>query len=125
MAKSLAQEKSLTFALHVIEVYKPLQSDREFVLSRQLLRSGSSIGADIEETLAAQSRKDFLSKMSVASKVARETRYWRTLLQAGHLGQTDWDPSLREIDEIIRQLTAMVKTTSERPPPTQNYPSAA
>ena len=119
MAKSLVQEKSLAFALHVIEVYKQLQGDREFVLSRQLLRSGTSIGANIEEALAAQSRKDFLSKMSVPSKEARETRYWLKLLQTGQLSRTDLGSSLLEVEELIRILTSMVKTTGERPSPIQ------
>ena len=120
MARSLVQEKSLAFALHVIEVYKQLQSDREFVLSRQLLRSGTSIGANIEEAIAAQSRKDFLSKMSVASKEARETRYWLTPLEQSRLTETNLESSLKEVDEIIRMLTAIVKTTAEQPSSTQN-----
>jgi len=120
MAKSLVQQKSLASALHVIEVYRQLPSDREFVLSRQLLRSGTSIGANIESALAAQSRKDFLSKMSVASKEARETRHWLTLFDRSHLAAVEMESSLKEVDELIRMLTAIVKTTGERPPPTQS-----
>ena len=81
MAKSIIQTKSFMFALQIIALYKVLQGQREFVISRQLLRSGTSIGANVEEASAAQSRADFLSKMSIASKEARETRYWLLLLE--------------------------------------------
>ena len=120
MTRSLVQEKSLAFPLHVIEVYKKLQGDPEFVLSGQCLRSGTGIGANVEEALAAQSRRDFLSKMSVTSKETRETRYRLMLLQAGRLSQADLDSSLRGIDEIILMLTAIVKTTNGQYSPTQN-----
>ena len=71
----MIQDKSFDFALEIIALYKKLVAEREFVLSKQLLRSGTSIGANVEEATAAQSRKDFLHKMSLASKEARETRY--------------------------------------------------
>jgi four helix bundle protein len=70
---NLIQQKSFDFALRIIKLYSGLQQQREYVLSRQLLRSGTSIGANVTE---GQSRKDFLSKMSIASKEARETKYW-------------------------------------------------
>ena len=81
MAESLIQGKSFEFALSVIQLYQGLQAEREYVISKQLLRSGTSVGANVEEATAAQSRRDFLSKMSIASKEARETRYWLRLLQ--------------------------------------------
>src|SRR5437764_13594009 len=114
MSKSIIREKSFTFALEVIEIYKRLLAEREFVLSKQLLRSGTSIGANIEEALAAQSRRDFLSKMSIASKEARETRYWLRLLQASELTDVDVSSELRHVDELIRLLTSIVKSTSEK-----------
>jgi four helix bundle protein len=67
------QKKSFEFALLIIKLYQVMQSKREYVLSKQLLRSGTSIGANVEEAIAGQSRKDFLSKMAIASKEARET----------------------------------------------------
>ena len=73
------KEKSYAFALLVIGVARDLQKRKEFVLSGQLLRSGTSIGANIEEASAAQSRRDFIAKMSIASKEARETDYWLRL----------------------------------------------
>jgi len=113
MAKSVIQEKSFFFALEIIELFKKLQAEHEYVLSKQLLRCGTSIGANFEEALAGQSRKDFLAKMAVASKEARETRYWLVLMQKSSLTKIDLSPALRNIDELIRILTSIVKTTAE------------
>ena len=119
MAKSVIHEKSFHFALEVVGLFKKLQAEREYVLSKQLLRSGTSIGANVEEALAGQSRKDFLSKMAVASKEARETRYWLVLLQKSGLTAVELNPALKNIEELIRILTSIVKTTAESPA-TQN-----
>ncbi len=78
-------ELSFDFAIAIISLYKQLVEKKEFILSKQLLRSGTSIGANVEEAIAAQSRKDFISKMSIASKEARETRYWLRLLNKNKL----------------------------------------
>jgi four helix bundle protein len=115
MAKSMIREKSFLFALEIIELFKKLQAGREYVLSKQLLRSGTSIGANVEEALAGQSRRDFLAKMAVASKEARETRYWLVLLQGSSLAKIELNPALKNIDELIRILTSIVKTTAENP----------
>jgi four helix bundle protein len=115
MAQSIIQEKSFAFALETIRLYQRLQEKHEFVLSKQLLRSGTSIGANVEEAHAGQSRKDFLAKMSIASKEARETRYWLRLLQSSKLVGVDFSDSLNKVEELVRILTAIVKTTSERP----------
>jgi four helix bundle protein len=119
MAKSIVHEKSFLFALEVIELFKTLQSEREYVLSKQLLRSGTSIGANVEEALAGQSRRDFLAKMAIASKEARETRYWLLLLQKSKLTKLELNSAIEDNDELIRILTSIVKTTEERLP-TQN-----
>lgn len=111
MGKNVVQDKSFAFALLVVELYKKLIEQREFVLSKQLLRSGTSIGANVEEATAGQSRKDFIPKMAVASKEARETRYWLRLLKESKLADVDTSKALRDVEEIIRQLTAIVKTT--------------
>jgi four helix bundle protein len=115
MSESIIQRKSFQFALKIIELYRHLQEKREYVLSKQLLRSGTSIGANVEEASAAQSRRDFLSKMSIASKEARETRYWLRLLQKSQIVDLDYSLILTEIEEIIRILTAIVKTTGNSP----------
>jgi four helix bundle protein len=114
VAESIIQQKSFAFALRIIQLYRELQSQREFILSRQLLRSGISIGANVEEAGAGQSRRDFLAKMAVASKEARETRYWLKLLRESQLAAVDVSEELELVDELIRILTSIVKTTGER-----------
>lgn len=104
------QEKSFNFALEIIELYKILKSNNEYVISNQLLRAGTSIGANVEEATAAQTKKDFITKMSVASKEARETRYWLKLLKCSKVIELDLTQHLIHIEEIIKILTAIVKT---------------
>ncbi len=106
-------ELSFDFSLQMINLYKILIEQREFVLSRQLLRSGTSIGANIEEAGAAQSRKDFISKMCIASKEARETRCWLKLLDKSKLVDIDYIVYLTSIEHIVNILTKIVKTSSE------------
>lgn len=113
MRESIIQQKSFAFALQVVRLYTKLQEQREYVLSKQLLRSGTSIGANVEEATAGQSRKDFLAKMAIASKEARETRYWLRLLQASDIVNIEMANELDSIEEIIRILTSIVKTTGE------------
>jgi four helix bundle protein len=120
MSQSIVREKSFAFALEIISLYKQLQSEKEFVLSKQMLRSGTSIGANIEEALAGQSRRDFLAKMSIASKEARETRYWLVLLQQSKLTKLDLKPAIGQVESLIRILTSIVKTTTESSEATQN-----
>jgi len=113
MAKSVIHGKSFQFALEVIELFKLLQAEREYVLSKQLLRSGTSIGANVEEALAGQSRKDFLAKMAIGSKEAREFRYWLLLLQKSNLTKLELNSAIKNNEELIRILTSIVKTTAE------------
>ena len=120
MSQSIVREKSFAFALEIISLYKQLQSEKEFVLSKQMLRSGTSIGANIEEALAGQSRRDFLAKMSIASKEARETRYWLVLLQQSKLTKLDLKPAIGQVESLIRILISIVKTTAESSEATQN-----
>ncbi len=120
MSESIVRQKSFGFALEIISLYKQLSAEKEYVLSKQLLRSGTSIGANIEEAVAAQSRRDFLAKMSIASKEARETRYWLVLLQQSKLTKLDLKPAIVQVEELIRILTSIVKTTAETDGPTQN-----
>ncbi|HEX8596923.1 MAG TPA: four helix bundle protein [Chloroflexia bacterium] len=110
MRENLVQQRAFQFALDVIALYCKLRDEREYVLSRQLLRSGTSIGANIEEALAGQSRNDFIAKMAIASKEAREANYWLRLLQASELTQLDISKELKESQEIIRLLTSILKT---------------
>ena len=80
MGDKKIDERTFEFALKIVQAYKFLVDRKEFVLSKQLLRAGTSIGANVQEAQAAQSRKDFASKMAIASKEARETLYWVRLL---------------------------------------------
>ncbi len=115
MAKeqSIIQGKSFEFALLIIGLYKQLISQNEYVLSKQLLRSGTSIGANVEEASAGQTKKDFIAKMSIASKEARETLYWLKLLQESNLATIDCSKELNQCIEIINILTAIVKTSQQ------------
>ena len=109
--KGPVYNKSFKFALNIIELYKKLIEQKEFVISKQLLRSGISIGANVVEASAGFSRKDFLYKMSIASKEARETNYWLLLLKESRLTNLNITDEISECDELIRLLTSIVKTT--------------
>lgn len=103
-------EKSFNFALSIIELYKILVQNKEYVLSKQLLRSATSIGANIEEATAASTKKDFAYKMTISSKEARETRYWLKLLNRSQIVELNYSKYLNDVTELIRILTAIVKT---------------
>jgi four helix bundle protein len=107
-------DKSFKFALSVIELYKVLVQNKEFVISKQLLRSATSIGANIEEASAASTKKDFAYKMSISSKEARETRYWLKLLDKSQIIEFDYSAYMEDITELIRILTAIVKTAQKK-----------
>ena len=109
--QNIIVDKSFNFSLLVISLYKKLIESHEYVLSKQVLRSGTSIGANVEEAIAGQSRKDFIAKMSIASKEARETKYWIRLLERSEFINYDYEMLLREVDDIINILTAIVKTS--------------
>ncbi len=111
MKKNIIQDKSFEFSLKIIELYKLLIKDKEYIISKQLLRSGTSIGANVEEASAGQSKKDFTAKMTIASKEARETRYWLRLLQKSQLTKVNYTEHLKAIEEVINILTAIVKTS--------------
>ncbi|MGA7826360.1 MAG: four helix bundle protein [Geobacteraceae bacterium] len=111
----MVKEKSYSFALGIIKLYQGLVTCNEYVISRQVLKSGTSIGANVEEALAGQSRADFLSKMSIASKEARETNYWLRLLRDSNLCDNEvFHEILAESERILKMLAAIVKTTKTR-----------
>lgn len=112
MKKNIIQEKSFCFALRIIKLYKYLKDNKnEYVLSKQLLRSGTSIGANIEESIGGQSKNDFVSKISVAYKESRETLYWLKLLKASnYLNQKQSESLINDCEEIIRIITKIQKT---------------
>lgn len=111
--ENLILEKSFTFSLSIIELFKHLKSNNEFIISKQLLRSWTIIGANINESTDAQSKADFIHKMSIASKEARETKYWLMLLNKSQLVVINLEKYIKEIDEIINIHTAIVKTSQQ------------
>ncbi|MEO9886138.1 MAG: four helix bundle protein [Balneola sp.] len=114
MKQNLILSKTFDFSLLIIYLFKELQDEREYVVSKQVLRSSTSIGANAEEAIAAQSRKDFIHKMSISLKEARETYYWLRLLDKSELTSIDISNHLVKSDEIISILSAIVKTTKSR-----------
>jgi len=107
------RDKNYEFALAVIRLYGRCQDQKEYVISKQLLRSGTSIGANVEEAMAAESRRDFVHKMALASKEARETVYWLRLLSDSDLvPDLDVSSELSQARELVRMLTSIVKTTT-------------
>ena len=111
MKSSIVKDKSYAFALRVITLAKWLREQKEFAIAAQVLRSGTSIGSNVEEGLAGISRADFIAKMSIASKEARETHYWLRLLRDSRIvPEIKIEPLETECLELIRILTAIVKT---------------
>lgn len=109
--ENIILDKSFDFVLNIIALYKEMANQKEFVLSKQLLRSGTSIGANVEEASAAVSKKDFAAKMGIASKEARESRYWLRLIMMSNIVTVPVDEHLKEVDDIVNILTAIVKTS--------------
>ena len=115
MKESIIKDKSKEFALRIINLYKYLTTNtdnKEYVLSKQVLRSGTSIGANVKEALRGQSRPDFRAKMSIALKEASETEYWLELLhESGYIGDDAFKSIINDNIEIIKVLTKIVKNS--------------
>lgn len=114
--KDSVRDKSYAFALRMIKMYQHLTKDKqEFILSKQVLRSGTSIGANIEEASGAQSNKDFLAKTTIAYKEARETHYWLRLLHdSGYFTENAAISILNDCEELLKMLASIKKTTQSR-----------
>ncbi len=111
MSENVVKQKSYNFALQIIKLCARLKQQKHFEIASQLLRAGTSIGANVEEALAGQSRKDFFAKMSIASKKARETNYWLRLLKdAEILDKQNSQALIDASEELIKILTSIVKT---------------
>ncbi|MDQ3022720.1 MAG: four helix bundle protein [Bacteroidota bacterium] len=113
--ENVIKEKSYKFALRIVNLYKYLiENKREFVLSKQILRSGTSIGANIEEGIGSQSKKDFINKFCIAHKEARETHYWIRLLRDSDFLENHLSESLiNDCDEILK-ITGKIISTSRK-----------
>ena len=113
MENNIILEKTKSFALRIVKVYRYLSEEKnEFVLSKQLLKSGTSIGANVNEAVCGQSKADFCGKMYIAYKEAQETKYWLELLfESGYLEKAGFDSIHSDCVEIIKILSAITKTS--------------
>ncbi|MCF8219016.1 MAG: four helix bundle protein [Bacteroidales bacterium] len=108
---NVLQEKSFAFAVRIVKLYKYLcQQKKEFVLSKQLLRAGTSIGANVEEAIGGQSERDFFAKLTISYKEARETLYWLRLLKAtDYLSEEESLSLLLEAEELLKIIGSIQK----------------
>jgi len=115
MKDNVIQEKSFAFAVRVVKAYQYLvENKKEYVLSKQFLRSGTSIGANVEEAIGAQSTADFLAKLSISYKEARETNYWiRLMAETGYFSKNEADSLLVDVTEI-QKIIAKIRITSQK-----------
>ena len=112
MKNNIIKDKSFNFAVRIIKLHKLLTENKEFILSKQILRSGTSIGANIEEAVQAESKKDFIHKLSISIKETFETDYWiRLLIETKMIEEKLGNSMLTDCREIQKILTAIIKTT--------------
>jgi len=114
MTENTVSDKSFDFAIRIVRLYQHLKQTRsEYVMSKQLLRCGTSIGANIAEAQYGQSKADFHAKMQIALKEASETSYWLRLLhRTDYLSETEFKSLMADINELLRLLTAICKTVN-------------
>ena len=114
--ENVIQVKTYAFAVRIVRLYQYLvKSKNEYVLSKQLLRSGTSIGANVEEAIGGQSDKDFYAKMTIAYKEARETHYWlRLLTDTSYLSNEESESLLSDIEEILKIIGSIQRTMKQR-----------
>ena len=111
--ENAVKDKSMAFAIRIVKLSKYLRDDKhEYVMSKQMLRSGTSIGANVYEAIYGQSRNDFISKMNISLKEASETEYWLELLyKTEHLKKEEYESIRQDCGEIAKILTAIVKNS--------------
>ena len=116
MKESILLEKSFDFAVRIVNLYKHVTNNKkEYILSKQLLRSGTSIGANVTEAQRGQSKADFTAKMAIALKEAYETEYWlRLLYKTEYMNGNEYDSIHKDIEEIISLLISICKTASSK-----------
>ena len=114
-SKSIIGDKAYAFALLIISIYKELIIKNEFILSKQIIRSGTSIGANVNEAISAESKKDFVHKLSISLKEARETKYWLNLLKdSDYINQEIFNKPNKDCEELIKILSSIILTTKQR-----------
>lgn len=112
ITNSLVYEKAYSFAIRIVNAYKFLKDKQEFVLSKQLLRAGTSVGANIAEANGAISDSDFSAKISIAYKEILETKYWLSLLKdTGYISPYTFNDMHEDADEIAKMLYSILKIT--------------
>ncbi|MBR4773099.1 MAG: four helix bundle protein [Bacteroidales bacterium] len=115
MANELLQEKGLSFAVRCVNLMKILNERHEFVISKQMMRSGTSIGANISESQSAQSDMDYISKLSISLKEARETKYWFDLLyRTEYIDEKEYNSMCMDVKEMIAMLTTLIKSKKQK-----------
>lgn len=114
MKPNIIQEKSFAFALEIINTCKGLNNQREFVIANQLLKSGTSVGANVEEAIGGQSKKDFVAKLSIAYKEAKESHYWLRLLKESNNLEANKATSLIDMAEELKKILAKIIQTSQQ-----------
>ena len=110
--ENVIKDKSMAFAVRIVRLCKYLSEQKEFVMSKQILRSGTSIGANVHEAVYGQSKRDFTAKMSIALKEAAETEYWLELLHKTEYLQTEaYESIVADCKELCKLLTAIVRNS--------------
>jgi four helix bundle protein len=111
--ENVVQTKSYAFAVRIVKLYQHLiNTKKEYMLSKQILRSGTSIGANVEEAIGGQSKADFISKLSIAYKEARETSYWLRLLKdTDYLTPKEFESIYPDVEELCRIIGSIQKST--------------
>ena len=113
--RNVIKEKSFLFAIEIVSIYKVLAERKEFVLSKQVLRSGTSIGANVRESEHAQSKADFIHKLSISLKEANETEYWLDLLyETKYITQIEFENLKPKIIELLKLLTSIINTSKSK-----------
>jgi four helix bundle protein len=117
MKENAIRDKSFAFALRIVKLYQYLtEQKKEYVLSKQLLRSGTAIGALVREAQQAESKADFIHKLAIALKEANESDYWLELLhQSGYVDSKGFKSISADVEELLKLLTSIIKTTRNRP----------
>ena len=115
MGKSITYEKAFKFSIRIVNLNKYLVKNKEYILSKQVLRSGTSIGANLKEAMYGQSKKDFISKLSISLKEASETEYWMDLLyETDYIEEKVYQSLKEDLMEILKLLISSLKTSKGR-----------
>lgn len=113
---NIVRDKSFAFAIRVVNLYKYLISDKkEFIMSKQLMRSGTSVGANVREAINAQSKKDFIHKLSISQKECDETIYWLELLkETNYIDKREYESLKNEAAELLKMVKSIILTTKNK-----------